>query len=102
MTRVASALLVVVVLAAGCGGADHRVTGVVVGVDGDLTTVRSFEVLTTSGERLTFVPGPDLFAFPDGTPLTHLSEHFQTGVPIRVTYRTEEGANVALIVEDAP
>jgi len=102
MTRVASALLALAVLAAGCSGGDQRVTGVVVGVDGDLTTVRSFELLTTSGDRLTFVPGPDLFTFPDGTPLTHLSEHFQTGVPIRVTYRSEDGTNVASIVEDAP
>jgi hypothetical protein len=102
MRRAAAAILVLAVVAAGCAGGDQRVTGVVVGVDGDLTTVRSFDVLTTTGERLTFVPGPDLFTFPDGTPLTHLSEHFQTGVPIRVTYRSEDGANVASIVEDAP
>ena len=102
MTRGAVALLLVAAVAVGCSGGDQRVTGVVLGVDGDLTTVRSFELLTTGGERLHFVPDPDLHGFPDGTPLTHLSEHFQTGVPLRVTYRVEGGTFVAIVVEDAP
>ena len=101
MTRRAAAVLLALVLV-GCSGGNQRITGVVMSVDGNLTTVRSFQVLTTGGERLEFVPGPDLTTFPDGTPLTHLSEHFQTGVPIRVTYRVEDGVNVALVVEDAP
>lgn len=95
-------VLVAVVVAAGCSGGDQRVTGVVLGVDGDLLSVRSFEVLTESGRRLTFAPGPELHSFPDGTPLTHLAEHFQTGAPVRVTYRVEGGVNLAVVVEDAP
>ena len=102
MKSAAIAVLTVALLGAACSGGDQRVTGVIVGVDGDLTTVRSFQMLTTGGERLEFVPGPDLAAFPDGTPLTHLSGHLQTGAPIRVAYRVEGGANVAVIVEDAP
>ena len=102
MTRSIGAVVLAALVMVACGGSDKRVTGVVLGVDGDLTSVRSFEVLTTDGERLHFVPGPDLHAFPDGTPLTHLSEHLQTGAPVRVTYRVEGGGNVALVVEDAP
>jgi hypothetical protein len=102
MRRALAVLALGVLVLAGCSGGDQRVTGVVMSVDGDLTTVRSFEVLTTGGDRLEFVPGPDLHGFPDGTPLTHLSEHFQTGAPVRVTYRDEDGVNVAIIVEDAP
>ena len=97
-----SALIAVALVAGGCSSGDQRVTGVVIGVDGDLTTVRGFDLLTTEGDRLEFVPGAELHAFGDGTPLTHLSEHFQSGAPVRVTYRAEGGANVAVAVEDAP
>jgi len=102
MRRSAVAVVVVVGLVIGCGGGDARVTGVVLYVDGDLTSVRSFQVLGTDGERYRFVPGPDLHAFPDGTALTHLYEHLQTAAPIRVTFRIDDGVAAASIVEDAP
>jgi hypothetical protein len=74
---------------------------VVVGVEGDLSSVISFEVLSPAGDRLTFVPGPDLAGFRHGGPLTHLSEHLRTGEPIRVTYtESDKGALMAVIVED--
>ncbi|OFW67762.1 MAG: hypothetical protein A2Z12_07495 [Actinobacteria bacterium RBG_16_68_21] len=102
MSRLVAGIATVVIVVAGCSGGDQRVTGIVLGVDGDLTAVRSFQLLTTDGDRLEFVPGSGVHAFPDGTPLTHLSEHLQTGTPIRVTYRVEDGVNTAVIVEDAP
>ena len=101
MRRLAAGIALAVLLA-GCTQGDLRVTGSVLVVEGDLTTVRSFQVLTTGGERLEFQPGPELAAFADGTPLTHLSEHLQTGAPIRITYRVEDGSTIAVVVEDAP
>ena len=75
------------------------VEGVVVAVDGDLTTVRSFEVLTTEGDRLHFEPDPfGDFAFP----LPHLGSHMRSLDPIRVEYRTtDEGVLLAVGIEDA-
>ena len=75
------------------------VEGVVVAVDGDLTTVRSFEVLTAEGERLRFEPDPfGDFSFP----LPHLGSHMRSLDPIRVEYRTtDDGVLLAVRIEDA-
>lgn len=93
-------LAVVAALAMACSTpALVTVEGVVVAVDGDLTTVRSFDVLTTEGERLTFEPDPfGDFAFP----LPHLGSHMRSLDPIRVEYRTtEDGVLLAVKIEDA-
>ncbi|GIU91368.1 MAG: hypothetical protein KatS3mg011_0274 [Acidimicrobiia bacterium] len=59
---------------AACSGATRTVRGVVVEVDGDLTGVRSFTVITTDGERLHLTPDPDgRYAFP----LPHLRDHLR-------------------------
>jgi hypothetical protein len=84
---------------AACAGNQDRVRGVVIEVRADLESVESFTVVTGEGERLRFVPGPGLSRFDHGPPLTHLSEHLQSGDPIRVTFE-RDGALVAVMVED--
>jgi hypothetical protein len=97
-------LLILVLVAAtltACSAVDEgRVTGVLTDVAGDLTAVESFEI-QSGGERLRFFPedGLDVFG-DDGTPLSHLFEHLQTGDPVRVTYRVEGDKRVAILVED--
>ncbi|MEX1207655.1 MAG: hypothetical protein WD652_06435 [Acidimicrobiia bacterium] len=92
-------LLVAATLTA-CSGDEGRVTGVLTAVDGDLTGVESFEI-QSGGARLRFVPDDGLDVFgDDGTPLSHLFEHLQTGDPIRVTYRTTSEGNIATLIED--
>ena len=84
-----------------CGGSDQREVGVVIGVEGDLAAVDSFEVITGAGERLTFKPADGLRTFSHGGPLTHLTDHLRSGSPIRVTYDTDtNGLLIAIRVED--
>lgn len=74
-----------------------QLTGIVIAVDGDLTTVRSFEVLS-DGDRYAFQPAPDgEFAFPLG----HLRDHLRTGEPIAVEYEDVDGSLIARRVSDA-
>ena len=90
---VAAAALVLALLPADSG----QLVGIVISVDGDLTTVRSFEVLS-DGDRLVFEPSPDGdFAFPLG----HLRDHLRTGEPIAVEYERVDGALVAMRVSEA-
>ncbi len=76
------------------------IDGIVTAVDGDLTTVESFEVLTTAGDTIVLVPAPSgEFDFP----LPHLSSHMRSLEPVRVTYEvTEDGTNVSIEIGDAP
>ncbi len=86
-----------VLVVTSCVGASKSVTGLVVGVDGDLTTVRSFTVQTEDGP-LTFVPDPNgSFAFP----LPHLGAHLRSGEPVRVVYEERDDTLIALQVDDA-
>ncbi len=96
------ALLVGLLVVAACSGPEERVDGVVVAVDGGLSGVTSFEVVTGDGQRLHFVPGDGVDAFDDGAPLSHLNEHLQTGAAIRVTYVVQGEVLVAVSVSDAP
>ncbi len=83
---------------AGPPGAQSMV-GVIVGVDSEgLDRVRGFTLRTDAGESVAFVIG-DLengAEFPPG----HLVEHQSTAQPIRVWYRTEDAAKVAVRLED--
>ena len=98
--RLVAASLLVAVASTGCAAGEARVTGTVVGVDGDLTGIVAFEV-QSGGTRYRFVPEDGLDVFGDGgTPLTHLFEHLQAGDPVRVTYRVEDGEHIAVLVED--
>jgi len=99
MIRILTAVVLVVVA---CSGPQQRVDGVVVDVDGGLVAVVGFELVTTSGERLAFVPDPDLDRFDDGAPLSHLTEHLSTGVPVRVVYEERDGVLVAVALSDVP
>lgn len=92
--------LVVSVAIAACSPSSLvTVEGIVVAVDGDLTTVHSFEVLTTSGDRILLEPDPlGDFAFP----LPHVGNHMRSLDPVRVTYRTDDdGTMIAMSIEDA-
>ncbi len=96
--RVAATLLIAVVA---CGGSDEPIAeGVVVDVEGTLTTVERFTIRTTDGEDLTFVPGPDV-GFHGRRPLGHLRVHLTSGEPVVIAYeKAPDGSLVALEIED--
>ena len=81
-------------------GDASSVNGVVVGVDSErLDRVRGFTVRTQDGTTVEFTVG-DLqngAAFPPG----HLVEHQATAQPVRVWFVMEDGAKVAIRIEDA-
>lgn len=73
-----------------------QLTGIVTAVDGDLTEVRSFEILS-DGDRFVFEPSPDGdFAFP----LPHLRDHLRSGEPVAVEYERGDGVLIAMSVTD--
>jgi hypothetical protein len=74
--------------------------GMVVFVDSvSLTDVRRFAIRTADGRTVEFTVGvlENGAQFPPG----HLGEHEATAVPVRVTYRDENGEHVAVRLEDA-
>jgi hypothetical protein len=75
------------------------IQGVITAVDGDLTSVRTFDVRTVDGETIRLVPAPfGDFSFPP----PHLINHMQTLDPVTVTYvTTEDGVNLADSIADA-
>jgi hypothetical protein len=75
-------------------------SGVVVDVDATgLDRVRGFTVRSADGEVVEFHIGAlEPGSFPPG----HLTEHAATAQPIIVTYRIDDGVNVATKLEDAP
>ena len=76
------------------------VVGVIVAVDsGGLDKVKGFTLRTTDQGSLAFTIGvlENGAEFPPG----HLVEHQATAQPVRVWYRTEGGAKVAIRLEDA-
>ena len=91
--------LVTFAVVAGSGRVMGVVEGLVVAVDGDLRTVRNFELHTTDGSQLRFVPDPNgAFAFP----LPHLGTHMRSLDPVSVTFRTAaDGTLVAVGLDDA-
>ena len=78
---------------------DASVTGVVISVDGNLTEVVSFTIVTPDEEQLTFHPDPD--AGNPGFPLVHLSDHLRSGDPVEVHYDDRDGTLWATWVDDA-
>jgi hypothetical protein len=76
-------------------------TGLVTAVDSSgLTDVRGFTIRTDDGRTVAFKIG----ALENGATFApgHLLEHRATGAKIVVTYRQENGALVAVRLEDAP
>ncbi len=89
---VAVAALVLALLPSDSG----QLTGIVVAVDGDLTRIRSFEVLS-GGDRFVFEPSPEGdHAFP----LPHLRDHLRSGEPVAVEYERVEDVLTATRVSD--
>jgi hypothetical protein len=84
---------------ASCTATQGTVTGVVVDVTGDLTSVTSFTVHTEEGEDLVLVPDPlGSFDFP----LVHLRAHLSSLEPVQVTYlRADDGTLIATAISDA-
>ena len=65
-----------------------------------LTNVRGFTIRTPDGRTVEFRIGQ----LENGAqfPPSHLNEHQVDAVPVRVTYRDENGEHVAIRLEDAP
>jgi len=88
-----------VLLLASCRGTESTVTGVVIDVVGDLTTVASFTVHTVEGTELVLVPDPGgSFDFP----VVHLRAHLSSLEPVQVTFhQIEDGTLIATAISDA-
>lgn len=96
--RLAALLLGGAMLLAACGGSVSTVRGVVIEVDGDLTSVQSFTLRADGGELIELVPAPDgTFTFP----LSHLQEHRASLSPVVVEIEDREGVRVAVWIGDA-
>jgi hypothetical protein len=75
--------------------------GIVVFVDSvSLVDVRAFAIRTADGRTVEFRIGQleNGVQFPPG----HLGVHQADAMPVRVTYRDENGEHVAIRLEDAP
>ena len=91
--------MVLLGIAAGCSDGDEPVAeGVVIDVQGDLTSVTAFTVRTEDGQVLVFRPA--VSATFHGGPLPHIRDHLTSGLPVVVFYEESEGGLVALSVED--
>ncbi len=101
MTRLLVGLAVLGLALVGCAQPPDgpAVVGVVIAVDGNLSTVDSFTIVTPEEERLTFVPDPDTGN--PGFPLVHLADHLRSGDPIEVRYEERAGVAWATWVDDA-
>jgi hypothetical protein len=97
------AVVVIAIAAATLLGGPGRQTetGIVVDVQAtSLSDVSGFSIRTTDGRTVDFRIGrlENAATFPPG----HLAEHKVSLVPVRVTYVRDGGANVAVLIVDAP
>ncbi len=98
--RVLLALVLAVVLVACAQPPDHAaVTGVVIAVDGNLTDVAAFTIVTPDEQQMSFVPDPA--GGNPGFPLVHLAEHMRSGDAVEVRYEERDGVLMATWVDDA-
>ena len=99
--RTLPAVLLLVAAVAGCGDSDpgpETVRGVVLEIEGDLTSVESFVIRTDSGDLLEVAPAPDGdFRFP----LPHLHDHRRTSAPILVELDRTVDPPRAIAIQDA-
>ena len=87
---------------AGCSPAEQSVSGLVIQVNGTSpSAISSFVLRTADGRLITFMVGPVTFD-QQSFPPEHLREHQALAAPVIVTYRVENGANVAVKLADAP
>ena len=95
--RRAAVVGVLVAASLACGNT-NEVQGVVIEVDGTLTSVASFVLRTDSGEVITVVPAEDGdFAFP----LAHLNDHRVSLSPIVVELDRSVDPPLARSIRDA-
>ena len=100
MRRLAGAALALSLAAGACGGGEEpeTVRGVVLEVEGGLTSVESFVLRTDRGEVLELVPAPDGdFRFP----LPHLHDHRRTLEPVLVELDRSVDPPLATGIRDA-
>ena len=104
MRRAATIAVLLVALAGGCGGAGDGpdaptvVEGMIVSLEHDAGTLRSFTVRAADGET------HELFVADDvayGFDLNHLRQHRAEGAPVRCDVEERDGRLVALTIEDA-
>jgi hypothetical protein len=90
------------ILSACSGGTDGgTATGVVIDLEGDLTTVSSFVLRLPDGSDRTIVPAPGI-RFHGDAAIGHLRDHLRSGAPVRIEYEVlDDGSWVARLVEDA-
>ncbi len=76
-------------------------TGVVIDMMGDLTTVEEFVVRLPDGTDQVIEPAPGV-RFHGGASIGHLRDHLRSGAPVVIYYETlDDGRWIALEVDDA-
>jgi len=102
----ALSLLAMAVLVAACGadGPDTsgalRAEGLVVDVQGTISEVKTFDLLDTNGERMTFTPEDGALERSGFSP-AHVREHMALAQRIAVRYEVRDGTNVLVGIDDA-
>ena len=98
MRRLLAASLISV---AACSGSDGgSVRGVVIDVQGDITTVESFTLRLSDGTDKVFEPAAGVL-FHGSAPIGHIRDHLRNGEPIDVRFRVlDDGTSIALEVSD--
>lgn len=101
MLRIALGLTCALLAVSGCSGAStEEVSGVVIDVTGDLTTVDAFIVRLPDGTNQVFEPAPGL-RFDGTAPVSHLRDHLRSAAPITIRYEVlDDGTRIALEVSD--
>lgn len=90
------ALMVLASVVPACSSDTGTSVGVVTEVEGTLTDVESFTVLS-EGEEVSFLPlEGQVYEFP----LDHLREHVRSGEPVIVEWEMRDGNRYALAITD--
>ena len=108
MRRQALLVFIALAVASGCAteptsdrsGDQLEITGVVVAVEGDLTELSSFEMLTDNGARFSFRIDEGLL-FGASEPISHLRDHMISGSPVVVHYRANGDELIATFAGDS-
>lgn len=81
---------------AGCSAATGTAAGILTEVEGSLSEVESFTVLS-EGDATEFLP---LEGQTYDFPLDHLQEHVRSGEPVVVEWEVRDGVHYALAISD--
>ena len=91
---------ILIAVAACSGGDGDSVRGVVIDVQGDITTVDSFTLRLPDGTDRVFEPA-DGVLFHGSAPIGHIRDHLRNGEPIDVRFRVlDDGTSIAFAVSD--